>query len=178
MLTRHFPLPVKFFASLIYTSEDLYQKAKKELIKIGGALDYESERFEFTFTEYYCHEMGKPLFRRFIVFRRLRNPEYLVVLKIASMRIERTYARQKRRSVNIDPGYLNEAKLVLATTKDFYHRLYLGKGIYAEVTLCYQDKAFCSFPTTYPDYKSQSHLALFHTIRELYRAQIHDVLKK
>lgn len=77
-----------------------------------------------------------------------------------------------KRRVNIDPGYLDSSKLVLASRKDYAHRIYLNKGVYGEVTLFYRQKTFTPWECTYPDYRSPPYLAAFNRIRELYRIQL------
>ena len=88
------------------------------------------------------------------------------------MKIEKKYVVEGKRKINIDPGYLNEAKLVLTTAKDFSHRIYLGKGVYAEVTLYFHKGKFCDFPTTFPDYRTRSYKDIFHSIRSIYRQNV------
>ena len=78
------------------------------------------------------------------------------------------------RIINIDPGYLDLSKLILASTKDYKHRIYLTKGIYAEVTLFYQDKTFCPWEWTYPDYKTGEYIEIFNRIRQIYAEQIKE----
>ncbi|UCC95578.1 MAG: DUF4416 family protein [Candidatus Omnitrophota bacterium] len=162
---------VKFLCGAIYSHEEAYNNAKRILIKKFGNFDFESQRIDFHFTDYYTKEMGKPLFRRFISFKKLRNPQECVKIKTFCIAVERKLSREGRRTVNIDPGYLNEAKLVLFTTKDFSHRIYLGKGIYGEVTLSYRKGNFCDLPTTYPDYRTPAYKHILLSIRDLYRRQ-------
>ena len=172
MLEIHLPLPVKFICGFIYTTEDIYQNTKKYLERKFGLIDFESERIDFTFTEYYHPEMGKPLSRRFISFKKLRKPEQFVNIKLYCLRLEKKFAHNLHRQINIDPGYINEAKLVLTTTKDFAHRICLGKGIYAEVTLSYLKGSFSEFPTTFPDYQTSQYKKIFFYIRKIYHQQI------
>ena len=166
------PAPVKFICGFIYTCEKIYQDTKIILEKKFGEIDLESERIDFNSTDYYYSEMGKPLFRHFISFKKLRRPEQFIAIKLYCVKIEKKFALDSRRKINIDPGYLNEAKLVLTTTKDFSHRLHLGKGIYAEVTLRYLKNSFSEFPTTFPDYRTSRYKEIFLNIRKIYRLQI------
>lgn len=172
MLKIQIPLPVKFICAFIYSDETLYQKTKKILVKRFGKIDFESEKIDFNLTDYYYREMGKPLFRRFASFEKLLAPEQLIKVKLYSIKLEKKFADRLRRRINIDPGYLNLAKLVLTTTKDFAHRLYLGRGVYAEVTLSYQKEGFVSSSTTFPDYRTDKYKEIFLKIRGLYRKQI------
>jgi hypothetical protein len=166
------PKPVKFICGFIYSCEDVYLKVKKIMGKKFGNVDYESQIINFDFTNYYYKEMGKPLFRRFVSFKKLRSPADFIKIKLWCIKIEKKFSQQGRRRINIDPGYLNESKLVLTTTKDYSHRIYLGKGIYAEVTLCYKNKDFSDLPTTYPDYRTRLYKDIFLSIREIYRKQL------
>ena len=117
--------------------------------------------------------MGKPLSRRFISFKKLRKPEQFVKIKLYCLKLEKKFALNLQRQVNIDPGYINEAKLILTTTKDFAHRIYLGRGVYAEVTLSYLKDNFSEIPTTFPDYRTPQYKKIFFDIRKLYRQQIY-----
>ncbi|HIE35847.1 MAG TPA: DUF4416 family protein [Candidatus Omnitrophica bacterium] len=166
------PKPVKFICGFIYSYEDVYLKVKKIMRKKFGRIDYESQIIDFDFTDYYYKEMGKPLFRRFVSFEELKSPSDFVKIKLWCIKIEKKISQQGKRKINIDPGYINESKLVLATTKDYYHRIYLEKGVYAEVTLYYKDKNFCDLPTTYPDYRTHLYKNIFLSVREAYRKQL------
>ena len=117
--------------------------------------------------------MGQGLSRRFIAFNRLQMPDKLIAIKHFCVKLEKKYTNNNKRIINIDPGYLNEAKLVLSTTKDYNHRLYLGKGVFAEITLCYQKNSFIDLATTYPDYRTEEYKKYFSRLRCLYRDQIH-----
>ena len=172
MLHKQLPLPVKFICGFIYSQENTYKSAKSILEKKFGKIDFESQVINFDFTDYYYAEMGKPLLRRFISFKELQDPLGFIKIKSVCMEIEKRYASEKKRKINIDPGYLNEAKLVLTTIKDFSHRIYLGKGVYAEVTLYFHNGKFCDFPTTFPDYRTHSYKDIFHSIRSIYRQNI------
>lgn len=110
----------------------------------------------FNWTEYYSDEMGTGLFKIYIIYKNLENREQLADSKLFTNELESRFAVNNKRNVNIDPGYLAKDKLVLATTKDFYHRLYLGKGIYAEVTLHYRKGKYRYFSWTYPDFREEN----------------------
>ena len=140
-----------------------------------GPLDFVSEPLPFDFTDYYAGEMGKGLRRRIVSFRSLISPEELVDIKFWTNSLEaRHLNEQGGRKVNIDPGYLAAARFVLATGKDYSHRIYLGKAIYGEVTLIFQNGAFTPLPWTYPDYASQPLLGLLTLIRKHYLWQMRN----
>jgi len=116
--------------------------------------------------------MGEDLKKIFISFKKPILPQDLAKIKIGTNKIENRLSFDKKRTINIDPGYLELSKLVFATTKDFKHRIYLSHGIFAEVTLFYDNKTFKAWEWTYPDYKSQEYINIFNKIREIYARQI------
>ncbi|MFN4216135.1 MAG: DUF4416 family protein [Brevinematales bacterium] len=164
--------PVKLVIGILFSDENCYFQARNRLVSLYGNVDYQCEPFVFTFTHYYDEEMGTPIFRTFLSFERLMQPEDLVDIKLTTNAIEEELAIGGRRFVNLDPGYMQMGKFVLATTKDQMHRIYLAKGIYAEVTLHYQKKSWQSWPWTYPDYASEVYKKILLDIRELYYAQL------
>lgn len=164
--------PVKLVIGILFSDERRYTEARRRLLNLYGPVDYECEPFVFTFTHYYDEEMGLPIFRTFLSFERLIQPEALVDIKLTTNVLEEELAVEGRRLVNLDPGYMQMGKFVLATTKDQMHRIYLAKGIYAEVTLHYQKKSWQSWPWTYPDYASEVYKKILLHIRELYYAQL------
>ena len=113
-------------------------------------------------------EMGKPLMRKLVCFKKLVEKEDISRIKLKTNELENHFSAGKNRTVNIDPGYVTEAKLVLLTTKDYTHRVYIGKRIFAESTLFYQDGEFRPWPWTYPDYASKELASYFEKIREIY----------
>lgn len=172
MLELRYPGKVKHITALIYSREEVYSTAKKILIKKYGPLDLESLALPFTYTDYYRQEMGQDLVRRFISFKNLIKPDRLVSLKLFAVKTERKYAPAGKRIINIDPGYMDCAKLVLSTTKDYSHRIYLSKGIYAEVTLTYKNNQWTDLPSTFPDYRTDTYKEILTRIREIYCEQI------
>ena len=143
-----------------------------------GRIVLESPRFEHRETTYYDATMGADLLKTFFAFESLVDPTELVAQKLTSNQWERDYQQLARhpepRPLNLDPGYLTEAKLVLATTKDRDHRLYLDHGIYAEVTLHYQRGAWQPRPWTYPDYQRLDYHQFFTQCRDYLRERQQD----
>ncbi len=166
------PKPVKLIVSMFSHDETLLAVARGALISRFGSVDYHSELLPFDHTSYYEREFGPGLVRQILAFVDLIPPQQLVDIKHITNELEMTWAVEGRRRVNLDPGYVTLSKLVLATTKDYSHRVYLGKGIYAETTLCYQHGAFQSWEWTYPDYASAPYLEIFEQIRCIYVAQL------
>ncbi len=163
---------VKLIIGFIFKDEDVFVKARRVLCRLYGKIDFESSEIAFTYTGYYENELGKGLKRKFISFQKLIPPSILPAIKIKSNKIEKKFSLKGRRSINIDPGYLDLSKLVLATTKDYKHRIYLDKGIFAEITLFYQGRSFSRWEWTYPDYQSTEYIEVFNQIREIYHQQI------
>jgi len=178
MLNLIYPQKVKLFCGLIFRSEEYLKKAKHALEKRFGDIDSQSQIIKFNYTDYYEKEMGKGLKRQFVSFRPLINPESLTKAKLYTLKIEKKMSRNKQRLINIDPGYLNEAKVVLASTKDFSHRIYLKHGIFAEITLIYHKKTFQVLSWTFPDYRTPEYHKIFYQIRDAYRQQIKSYPKK
>jgi hypothetical protein len=172
MGTAREPLPVKLIASLLTSKLPLLEQARAALALHLGPIDFQSEMLPFEHTTYYAAEFGAGLVRQIVTFERLAGPADLPAVKHTANALESALAKGDRRQVNIDPGYVSLGKLVLASTKDHAHRLYLGQGIYAEGTLTYQRGRFRPWPWTYPDYGSEVYCALFDGIRERYRAQL------
>lgn len=165
---------VKLIIGFIFNNPDYFIRAKENLENNFGKIDFESQILPFVHTSYYQKEFGENLKRKFISFRKLINPEGLPKIKILTNRIEQKLSPENKRRVNIDPGYINLSKLILATTKDYKHRIYLKKGIFAEVTLFYQNKTFNPWAWTYPDYKTPEYIAIFNQIRQIYAQQIEE----
>jgi hypothetical protein len=161
-------LKVKLVIGFIYKDEAVFIRALEKLKKQFGKVDFESQAIDFNYTDYYTAEMGSKLKRRFISFSRLIPIQDLYQIKLYTNRLENKFANDKRRQINIDPGYVDLAKLVLATTKDYAHRIFLRKGIFAEVTLTFRNNAFSPNDWTYPDYRTQEYIDIFNQIRKLY----------
>jgi hypothetical protein len=140
-----------------------------------GPIDFTSDRLPFDHTDYYAAEFGPALQRQIVTFDALVPPDLLPAIKVRTNELEAVLAVDGRRRVNVDPGYVSLGKLVLASTKNHAHRLYLGQGVYGEVTLTFQRGRFRPWPWTYPDYASESYCALFDAVRRRYKAQLRDL---
>lgn len=166
------PQPVKLITSLLSGELTLLDRVRDELAGIYGPIDSVSEPLPFDHTDYYAAEHGPDLQRLIVTFEQLIDPGDLPVIKNRTNELEESLAREGKRPINIDPGYVALGKMVLASTKDHAHRIYLGQGIYAEGTLVYQRGKFRPWPWTYPDYGSDRYCALFYEIRERYKKQL------
>jgi len=163
------PKAAKLVIGLFMRQKSLFKPLAGELGAAFGAVDLVSAWMPFDYTSYYEAEMGRPLFRRLLAFQKLIAQEDLPRIKIATNDLERRYTQQGRRQVNIDPGYLLYERFVLASGKNFSHRIYLGSGIYADLTLIYQKGDFQKLPWTYPDYADGPILTFLRRARRKYR---------
>jgi len=163
---------VNLICGLLAGREEWLDEAREQLERALGPTDLESATWPFDFTDYYQREMGDGLLRRFYSFRELIDPQNIVEVKHATNRLERTIGEETPdsppRPVNLDPGYLDPGKLVLATTKDYAHRVYLRAGIYAEATLRWRNGTFEPWEWTYPDYRTEHYIRFFSRVRGLY----------
>jgi hypothetical protein len=167
------PQPVKLIMSLLSADSTLIEMVDSELEARFGVIDFRSEALPFHFTDYYEAELGKHLLRRMVSFDKLINPDALPSIKIATNALEDAHADERgRRRVNIDPGYISLAHLILATCKGFAHRPYLRDGVYADLTLIFRAQSFQALEWTFPDYRSHEMLRVLNTMRKNYRAQI------
>ncbi len=167
--------PVKLVVGMISGRRPLFEAAQRGLATRFGPVDYQSDLLPWTFTDYYSWEMGEDLWRKFMAFQWLIDPAELAEIKLLTNWLEDEFSSEGKRAINLDPGYLDSAKLVLATTKDRAHRLYIGQGVFAEVTLYYKKGTFVPWEWTYPDYRTPEYIALFNQIRNLYREQMRRV---
>jgi len=152
------------------------EEARRRLEEAFGPVDAESEIRPFDSTDYYEREMGPDLLRQIVSFRDLIDPGDIAVVKHATNRMERDLAGDLHecpaRPVNLDPGYIAPGKMVLATTKDYSHRIYVGEGIYAECTLRWRNKRFESWEWTYPDYCMEWCRRFLAQVRKLYKQKL------
>jgi hypothetical protein len=166
------PTPVKLIIGLIFKDEEFLKKTEGILRRHFKGIDYESPIIPFNYTDYYQKEFGIGLKKKFISFTKLIPSQQLAAVKVLTNKIETKLSQKNCRKINIDPGYLTLAKLVLASTKDYSHRIHLDKGIFAEVTLVYQKNGFQPREWTYPDYRTAEYSRVFLEIRKLYAQQI------
>ncbi|MGB9920721.1 MAG: DUF4416 family protein [Moorellales bacterium] len=166
------PEPVKLFVGVLAAVPEMLPEVRGRLEEVLGPVDLASPVWDFHYTRYYEAEMGPTLKRQFWGFASLMDPGRLPEIKLLTNRLEEEWAVRGRRRVNLDPGYLASAKVVLVTTKDFSHRVYLGRGIYGEITLMYRRGQFLPLPWTYPDYRSPDYHRFFAELRALYRRQL------
>ncbi|MDR0915349.1 MAG: DUF4416 family protein [Endomicrobium sp.] len=156
---------VKLFCGLIFSNLDVQQSALIKLTECFGSIDIVSKFIKFDFTNYYNNEFGNNLIRCWISFKKLITADSIATVKILTNNIEHHLSVKGKRTINIDPGYITSASVILVTTKNFSHRIYLRDGIYGEVTMIYNNKQFTKLPWTYQDYLSEIAKKFFLTIR-------------
>jgi len=162
------PEQAKLIIGLFLKEKEEIALVAAELIERFGPVDTISPWLPFDFTDYYEKEMGKPLFRRMFSFKSLREQSEFPEIKIQTNAVETKYSKNGKRTVNIDPGYLLQSRFVLVTGKDFAHRIYVGSGIYADLTLIYRQKSFQKLPWTYPDYATENMCFYLKQVRNKY----------
>jgi hypothetical protein len=158
------------FAGVLYREEDRFLRARERLQGLFGPVLMETPAAPWRYSDYYAGELGSPLKRRFLFFENLIGQAHIREMKLRAIEVESELSIGPRRTVNIDPGYLTLAKVVLASTKDYSHRVCLGEGIYAEATLIYRKGAFRPHQFTYRDYLD--HAGVFAEARELLKARL------
>lgn len=169
--------PAKLICGVIYKEDALYDEVKRRLAGEWGSIDSESTPFPFDLTEYYEAEMGPELVRRFMSFAALIAPESLPEKKIRAIEIEESIRLDRGltgRPVNIDPGYLTASALVMATAKDFAHRVPLGRGIYAHLEFLFTKTGVKTLEWTYPDLRREPSQSYFRSVRERYLRSLRE----
>ncbi len=169
MGTPKIPPPAMLFVAILLGEETRLERVEKLLIDSFGPLEEKSRPSNWSHSTYYQKELGDRILRQFLFFRNRIFQDQLAEIKQATNSLEKTLARpgnpKPLRTVNLDPGYLTPAKVVLATTKDYSHRIYLRDGLFAEVTLQFSGETFHSLPHTYPDYRTEETITLFNRAR-------------
>ncbi len=169
------PRPVKLFVGILSSIPEMMPDVERRLSSLFGPIDLRSEQFPFDSTPYYNAEMGQPLNRYFFGLADLIPPESIAPIKIRTNKLEAEFSGLRprvARPVNIDPGYLEESKIVLASTKNFSHRILVADGIYAEVTMQFESKEWRTLPWTFPDFRTGRYNAFFTALRNSYRRQL------
>lgn len=169
MGTPKVPEKALLFIATLYAKEDHFIEARQSLEQAFGEMVMESPAVQWDFSNVYHNEIGQPLYRKFIFFKTLIEKDSLSSIKLTTNGIEKKLSTGGKRNINLDPGYLTLAKIVLASTKNYSHRIYLRDGIYAEITLVYDRKKrrFVPHINTYKDYQDERFLRVFLIARRL-----------
>lgn len=169
------PKPVKLFVGVLTSISEILPEVEARLSSWLGPVDLRSDSFPFDMTRYYDEEMGSPIRRCFLGFSELIKPAAIAEIKVKTNDLEEaagSLTSRVRRPINLDPGYLEQSKIVLASTKNYYHRILMSCGIYAEVTLHYEGGQWRPFPWTFPDFKHGMYYPFFSALRDRYRDQL------
>ncbi len=163
------PKPVKLIVAILASEHQCLHVAIETIENKFGNIDFTSDVWPFTQTDYYKDQTGPHILRQFVTIERLIDPGKLAKIKHKTNKLEQKLAKSLAlpvsRPVNLDPGIIEPSKLVLATTKNYSHRIYIGKKMYAEVTLVFDKGAWQSLPYTYPDYTQQCYFDFFVKVR-------------
>jgi len=171
--------PVKLIIGILAADGDCLQRAVDVLPQQFGTIDLTSDIWSFEQTDYYADQAGQHILRQFVSFSKLIDPDQLAGIKHKTNEIEQTLAKQLNmplpRPVNLDPGIIETSKLILATTKNYSHRIYIGNKMYAEVTLIYDKGKWKPFDYTYPDYRQKCYQGFFDKVRAQLKEQLKSI---
>jgi len=163
------PRPVKLIIGILAADQDCLRAAVEVITGEFGKVDLVSDAWPFTQTDYYNKETGENILRQFVSIEKLIDPGKLAKIKHKTNKLEQKLAVKLGldlpRPVNLDPGVIEASKLVLATTKNYSHRIYIGEKMYAEVTLIFDKGSWRGLPYTYPDYKQRCYFDFFDRVR-------------
>ncbi len=167
---------IKLVVGCLFKDHHCFSTAQKDLKEKFGNIDFKSPLFPFDFTSYYEGEMGRNLWRAWIGFERLVKPSEIPAIKTYCYEVEKKLILGEKRQINLDPGFLSFHNFILTSFKNFTHRIPLEKGVYADLTLVYNEKeGFKKLPWTYPDYNTQSFLKFLCEIRKKYKMQMSNL---
>lgn len=179
MWTLKKPDRVKLIIGILAANDEMLSGAVDMIKDKFGKCDLESQAWPFRHTEYYAKETGSEIVKKFITVEKLIKPDKLAEIKLKTNKMEAKLSRLPgvifSRPVNLDPGYIEPSKLVLASTKNFSHRIYIGKNIWAEVTLVYNKGRWMSFEYTFPDHKEERYHGFFSQVRDKLNEQLRQV---
>lgn len=164
------------FFALTY-NKNLFDISKfyEYLISKYGKIELMSTTYNLSsFTNYYNNEMGEDLCKQIVSIKGIRSIDNLHLIKINTNEIEEQFSINNKRVINIDPGYITEAKVILFSTKNNIHRIYINNNIFAEITLFYKKASFNFKNTTYPDYRQNEILEYFNSLRKTLRVEMQN----
>jgi hypothetical protein len=161
-----FEEPIVFIGTL-FSDKTIFDQVLPLLQNKFGNILFQSNIQPWAYSDHYNKELGSQIYRNFIFFDEVIDPSTLADIKLLTNDIEAIYSQDGKRRINIDPGYITLAKVVLASTKNYSHRIYVGKGIYAELALLFKNHQFIAMPYAYSDYKDQASLIMFMEVRNL-----------
>ena len=170
------PKPAKLIIGILAANRQCLHTAVEALTSKFGRTDFVSNVWQFTQTDYYKDQTGEHILRQFVSTEQLIAPALLAKIKHRTNKLEQKLAAKLAlplpRPVNLDPGIIEPSKLILASTKNYSHRIYIGKKMYAEATLIFDRGHWRPFDYTYPDYKQQCYFDFFDKVRTRLLEQI------
>lgn len=172
------PVAIKYFVAILFRTPDALAVAQRELTAAWGTFDFEGEDHLFDCTNYYEPEMGTPLYRRLVAFTTLMLPTELVEMKLRCNDMENATAVNEQRIINLDAGYLDHNKIVLASAKGAGQKIYLDRGIYADLVGRYEKGRYQPFNWTFPDFKGGRYDRELLEIRQIYLQQMKEWRKQ
>ena len=176
MSTPRIPDPGLLLISILCARwDDCWPRLLEELEDRLGPADYVSGLFAFDQTDYYDAELGSPITRRLVTFEAVRPLDELADIKLFTNGLEERYGEPGRRLFNLDPGFITLQRLVLATGKNFSHRIYLRDGIWADLTLIWQKGGWVDFPWTFPDYAGEDMKSRLTKLRQSYKTKLNKL---
>lgn len=171
--------PVKLIAGILAANKKCLPVAIDAIAQEFGPIDLQSDVWPFDQTDYYRQQTGPAIVRQFVTIQALIDPGKLAGVKLATNEIERKLAESLNlptpRPINLDPGIIEPSKLILASTKNFSHRIYIGQKMFAEVTLTYDKGHWKPFDHTFPDYQQQCYHDFFTKVRDKLRLQLRSL---
>jgi hypothetical protein len=166
--------PVKLFVAVLWAESGPLEKSLEQLSARWGEIDFASADYPFNMTEYYESEMGQNLKRRLVSFRRLASPDCLSTAKHICNDIEDRLSGERGRTINLDIGYLDHNKIVLASFKGAGQKIYLANGVWADMVARYRSGKYCPFEWTFPDFRDGRYDRELLQIRQRYLEQLHN----
>lgn len=166
------PAPVKLLVAAFWNDQKAWQQALTRMTELWGDTDRTGAIRNFIASRYYESEMGPNLTRQLHSFEQLVPTDEIADLKLQTNRIEKDLCCNKKRTVNLDIGYMDLHKLVLASTKEGPHKIYIGRGVWADLILLYSKKRFHALPWTFPDFASCTYDEFLLKVRQQYKKQL------
>ena len=166
--------PEKLIIGVIYNDKKVFNEAMSIIFEKFGESDGMCEEFSFSdeFSSYYDTELGGKGIRRIYSFERLVDPSRQAEIKKFTNDVEKKFSDEDgNRKINLDPGFINHGRLMLATTKETGFRIPLEDGIYTELTLFWARGGWQKFPWSYRDYQSERVQSFLTSVRKKYLAE-------
>jgi len=165
------PPLAKLIIAVLYAEQEACEAPRASLVQLFGEIDFTSKVFPFDITDYYAEEMGQPLFRLFYGFQNLIDPGTLATIKLTTNQLEAQFSSDGKRRVNLDPGYLDTDKFILASAKANAQKIYLAHGIWADPTLRYEKGKYHPYQWSFPDFRSGRYQSTFMRLRDIFKKQ-------